>query len=65
MEYWKLFMDAKNKVYLPAVRPFFSEIDTGHKDFVRSFVHLAQSGPLNTITTVENSINAEFLNNYK
>jgi len=29
---------------MPIITNYFADIDTGHKDFVRSFVHLQQSG---------------------
>ena len=31
---------------MPIITNYFTELDTGHKDFVRSFVHLKQSGVL-------------------
>ena len=31
---------------MPIITNYFTEVETGHKDFVRSFVHLKQSGVL-------------------
>ena len=31
---------------MPIITNYFTELETGHKDFVRSFVHLKQSGAL-------------------
>ena len=42
----QIFLTAKNQVYMPIITKYFSEIDTGHKDFVRSMIHFQQKSPL-------------------
>jgi hypothetical protein len=42
----QIFLASKNQVYMPIITNYFSEIDTGHKDFVRSMIHFKQKSPL-------------------
>ena len=41
-EYYAQFLKGRHRVYVPIITNYFTEFDSGHKDFVRSFVHLDQ-----------------------
>ena len=45
-EYYQRYVKGRHRVYIPIITNYFSEFDSGHKDFVRSFVHLHQQGKI-------------------